>query len=187
MRPICKVERGARLPARPQRHGQILAAKLLNHELAPDAGDVWIRPGLRTASLPQEVSPASDLRVRAVLREGVSRERADEEWRAELEVDQIIARLGLAGDAPMSSLSGGWRRRVMLGRALVAKPDLLLLDEPTNHLDIEDHGARGDDEGVSGALLSSATIAHSSGAWRRASWSSIAASWRAGRAATTTT
>ena len=82
--------------------GKSSLLRLLSREIAPDSGEVWIRPGSRTASLAQEVSPSSDVRVRDVLREGVSAHGADEEWRAQLEVEQIIARLGLAGDARMS-------------------------------------------------------------------------------------
>ncbi|KAF5054443.1 ABC transporter ATP-binding protein uup [anaerobic digester metagenome] len=144
--------------------GKSTLMRVLAGELSPDAGEVGWSKGLTMASLPQEV-PAdltgsiydvvasgageAGLCLAALRHEGEAGadhallERAhrllDEQagWSLTRRIDTVLTHLGLAPDAPFASLSGGGKRKTLLGRALAAEPDILFLDEPTNHLDIE--------------------------------------------------
>ena len=117
--------------------GKSTLLQIISGDVVPDGGTVWRQPALRIARLEQDVPLSTDRRVSEVVAEGFDDRAHLDDWHVDVSVDMVMSRLGLPADAIVSTLSGGWRRRVLLARALVTQPDLLLLDEPTNHLDID--------------------------------------------------
>jgi ATP-binding cassette subfamily F protein uup len=118
--------------------GKSTLMRVIAGEMKPDTGDIFRPAGSVYTRLTQEVPTDVTGQVREVVAAGLRPAGAhDEDWERDLLVDDLIERLQLDPHAEFSTLSGGLKRRTLLGQALAGKPDLLLLDEPTNHLDLE--------------------------------------------------
>jgi len=116
--------------------GKSTLLQILSGDLSPQQGSAWREPGLRIGRLAQDALVADDRRVFDVVAEGLTHSEG-EGWQSDQKVAKVLSRLQIPADVSMQTLSGGWKRRVLLARALAGEPDLLLLDEPTNHLDID--------------------------------------------------
>jgi len=118
--------------------GKSTLMKIITGQMQPDKGDIFRPEGAHFTWLTQEVPTDITGSVHDIISSGL-RETShhEEDWERDVRVEDLIERLQLNPKAEFSVLSGGLKRRALLGRALAGQPDLLLLDEPTNHLDIE--------------------------------------------------
>ncbi|MCB1547646.1 MAG: energy-dependent translational throttle protein EttA, partial [Hyphomicrobiaceae bacterium] len=147
--------------------GKSTLLKIMAGAIDDYIGEAWAADGVTVGYLPQEPELDPDKTVLENAMEGVGEKKAildrynelaadysddtaeemaqlqdqiDSQnlWDLESQVEQALDALRCPpGDAGVTNLSGGEKRRVALCKLLLAKPDILLLDEPTNHLDAE--------------------------------------------------
>jgi len=116
--------------------GKSTLLKLVAGQALPDEGELIRQTQQNFVYLPQEDRFPGDATVEQVLRDSVKTRALEEK-----EVHRIVSRsMGKGGftqpSVKVETLSGGWKKKLAICRALCQEPDLLLLDEPTNHLDI---------------------------------------------------
>ncbi|HBR51434.1 MAG TPA: ABC transporter ATP-binding protein [Nitrospira sp.] len=121
----------------PNGSGKSTLLKILAGLEEPDSGTRSVRRQLRIGYVPQEPSFAEQHSVEDALVQVLSDEGLDPHEQG----GRIARALSLGGfvrtDQTVSTLSGGWKKRLAIARSLMLEPDVLLLDEPTNHLDVE--------------------------------------------------
>jgi ATP-binding cassette subfamily F protein uup len=109
----------------PNGSGKSTLLGILAGQIPPDGGTVSVRKLANVGYVAQQ----DDLPAGVTVREAMD---------STARTDVILGKAGFTDqEAPVDSLSGGWKKRLAISRALLRNPDLLILDEPTNHLDLE--------------------------------------------------
>lgn len=121
----------------PNGSGKTTLLKILAGSIEPDEGEIVRKGGLRSVYVDQDDRFGDDATVLSAVRDALE-DHNDPGMDPTTRASITLSKLGFADfDQRVSTLSGGWRKRLSIARALAQDPALLMLDEPTNHLDLE--------------------------------------------------
>lgn len=112
--------------------GKSTLLKVIARDIEPDAGEIFVQPGVKVSYMPQDPDFSGYATLREVVLSGLPEHERGQEYRADILIEQFDIR---AAQSPEQS-SCGERKKAALAKALINEPDILLLDEPTNHLDM---------------------------------------------------
>jgi ATP-binding cassette subfamily F protein uup len=121
----------------PNGSGKSTLLKILSGMIEPDSGEIFRQRHVRSSFLAQEDSFDENKNCLDNLCAAIDDQHLEPAERTS-RAQALLSRAEFTDpDCPAGLLSGGWRKRLAICRALIVRPDLLLMDEPTNHLDLE--------------------------------------------------